>query len=257
MICFDGSSSGLALLHLNSSSEGESTNGKNRRLLFTTDVVFIDDGGAFGESESNRRNRISDVIVVAEKLGFGGIMVTYLEHAISGCDHIPIVKSEKYAIDPQLPSDEERSRLKELFSGMKDCTAKQSMLRHLKRRLLMRIAKENRFGKLFTSECSTSLAVSLLSGIATGRGMQIPSDVGFRDSTDPDVEVFRPMREFSSEEIDHYNDFHDHYGSGFKKPTFEDDGGGGGIQWLTSSFVNGLQVSLWNSYYLSWFDEHI
>ena len=227
-------------MHLNSSSEGESSNGKNRRLLFTTDVVFIDDGGAFGESESNRRNLTSEIIVVAEKLGFGSIMVTSLEHAISDCDHTPLIKSDKYAPDCHLPSDEERSRLEELFSGMKDCTAKQSMMRHLKRKLLMRIAKENRFGKLFTSECSTSLAVNLLSGIATGRGMQIPSDVGFRDSTDPDVEVIRPMREFSSEEIEHYNGFHDHYGSGFTKTVFDD--GGGGIQRLTSSFVNGLQV---------------
>lgn len=243
LICFDGSSSGLALLHLNRSSEDESSSGQKRRLLFTTDVVFIDDGGAFGESERNRRNRTSEILVVAEKLGFGSIMVTSLEHAISHCDQIPVVKSDRYAPDRHLPSDDERSRLEELFSGMKDCTAKQSMLRHLKRKLLMRIAKENRFGKLFTSECSTSLAINLLSGIATGRGMQIPSDVGFRDSTDPDVEVIRPMREFSGEEIEHYNAFHDHHGSGFAKPAFEGDAAGG-IQRLTGSFVYGLQVFL-------------
>ena len=241
LICFDGSSSGLALLHLNSTSEGESSNGKNRRLLFTIDVVFIDDGGAFGEPESNRRNRTSEVLAVAEKLGFGDIMVASLEHAISDCDQIPLVKSHGEAPERYLPSDEERSKLEELFSRTRDCTAKQSLLRHLKKKLLMRIARENEFGKLFTSESSTSLAVSLLSGIATGRGMQIPSDVGFRDSTDPDVAVIRPMREFSSEEIDHYNGFHDHHGRAFKKPSFEVDGGGG-IQGLTSFFVNGLQV---------------
>ena len=51
------------------------------------------------------------------------------------------------------------------------------------------------------------------------------------------------MREFSSEEIEHYNAFHEH-GSGFEKQTFDDDDddGGGGIQRLTSSFVIGLQV---------------
>ena len=231
-------------MHLNRSSEDESS-GQKRRLLFTTDVVFIDDGGAFGEDLSNRNARTLEILRVAEKLGFESIMVASLEHAISDCDQIPLLKSEKYVRNLLLPSDDDRRRLEELFSGMKDCTAKQSMLRHLKRKLLMRIAKENRFGKLFTSECSTSLAVNLLSGIATGRGMQIPSDVGFRDSTDPDVEVIRPMREFSSEEIEHYNGFQEHNGSGFTKSTFEGDGGGG-IQWLTSSFVNGLQVFVLN-----------
>ena len=233
-------------MHLNRSSEDESSSGQKRRFVFTTDVVFIDDGGALGKSECDRESRTAGILVMAEKLGFGSIMVTSLEHAVSDSDQVPLIRSDLIlsAMGPEgpiLPSAHDRARLRELFSGIKDPTAKKSLLGHLKRKLLTRIAKENRFGKIFTSESSTSLAVTLLSGIATGRGMQIPSDVGFRDSTDPEVEVIRPMREFSSEEIEHYNAFHEH-GSGFAKQTFDDDDGGGGIQRLTSSFVIALQV---------------
>ena len=157
---------------------------QKRRFHFTTDVVYIDDGGALGKSESDRESRTIEILVMAEKLGFASIMVTSLEHAISDSDRVPFIRSDFILSEfgpegPVLPSAHDRARLRELFSGIMDPSAKRSLLGHLKRKLMTRIAKENRFGKLFTSESSTSLAVSLLAGIATGRGMQGGNSIDF------------------------------------------------------------------------------
>ncbi len=103
--------------------------------------------------------------------------------------------------------------------------------------------------QIFTSESSTSLAITLLSGIAIGRGMQIPRDVSFRDGVRMQnseseegaagVDLIRPLREFSSEEVETYNTFHP-YGSGLEKWFFATDALAS-IERLTESFVCGLQ----------------
>jgi cytoplasmic tRNA 2-thiolation protein 2 len=83
------------------------------------------------------------------------------------------------------------------------------------------------------------LAITLLSGIATGRGMQLPADIGFRDATGSDIDIIRPMREFSREDVENYNSFHD-FGFGFSRPSFSPDPFSS-IERLTESFVVGLQ----------------
>ena len=47
----------------------------------------------------------------------------------------------------------------------------------------------------------------VLPGVATGRGSHLSSDTGFQDSVTSDsVQILRPMKEFSDEEIRIFNE---------------------------------------------------
>ena len=52
-----------------------------------------------------------------------------------------------------------------LLSQTMDETAKDSLIKDLKRQLLLRAAADLNCEKIFTGECATSLAITLLSGI--------------------------------------------------------------------------------------------
>ena len=52
-----------------------------------------------------------------------------------------------------------------LLSQTPDETAKDSLIKDLKRQLLLRAAADLNCEKIFTGECATSLAITLLSGM--------------------------------------------------------------------------------------------
>ena len=82
-----------------------------------------------------------------------------------------------------------------------DQTAKASLIKDLKRQLILRAASDLNCDKVFTGECATSLAITLLSGVATGRGAQVGNEAGFCDRRNSEVQVLRPLREFSIKEV--------------------------------------------------------
>ncbi|CAK1539981.1 unnamed protein product [Leptosia nina] len=65
-------------------------------------------------------------------------------------------------------------------------------------------AKEFGCNLIFTAETNTSLSTKLLSNIVLGRGSQIENDIGFADQRNSSIQIFRPMREITDEELDLY-----------------------------------------------------
>ncbi|KAH8039834.1 hypothetical protein HPB51_009090 [Rhipicephalus microplus] len=108
------------------------------------------------------------------------------------------------------------------------------------RRLLLRLARDNGFAKVFTAETGTLLAATLLSTIALGRGAQLREEVGFLDDRDPEVLLLRPLREFSSKEVELFNE---HCNVRFRPHTTPSTGcePRASVARLTAKFVNGLQ----------------
>ncbi|KAJ0182538.1 hypothetical protein K1T71_001907 [Dendrolimus kikuchii] len=82
-------------------------------------------------------------------------------------------------------------------------TAFNDMFIKIKRTLFIKYAKVLHCNFIFTAETTGSLASSLLSSIALGRGSQVEDDIGFIDNRD-DIKIVRPMKDISKEELHFY-----------------------------------------------------
>ena len=91
-----------------------------------------------------------------------------------------------------------------LLSQTSDQTAKASLIKDLKRQLLVRAALDLNCDKVFSGDCATSLAITLLSGVASGRGAQVGNEAGFCDLRSEKVQILRPLREFSNKEVSYF-----------------------------------------------------
>ncbi|XP_074501750.1 cytoplasmic tRNA 2-thiolation protein 2 [Sebastes fasciatus] len=212
--------------------EGLSQNA-HKKLRFLPGIVFIDEGGAVGQSAEERRKTVAELQAVFKASGFPFHMVA-LEQVLDLPSSVVVMApspsertacSYKAAVDQFIQSDsrgcstpreqEETSTpdvqeshtqlLQQLIGSAKTLTAREDLLNTLRQHLLVHTARSEGYSKLMLGDNCTRLAVKLLTSISLGRGAQLAQDTGFSDSRYGDIMLVRPMRDYSAKEIAYYN----------------------------------------------------
>ena len=230
LVAATGGLSSTSLLHILQ----QGCNTDTKRLLFEPSIIYVDEGSVFGLSKADREKRIAEVVDILQTFGFP-VFVALIENC--GNDNIsPTRGDETVRIDPNIAEVFGKS-----FTSLKEGSAKQELLLHLRRRTLVRAARELECSKVFTAEHGTDLAVDLLSGVAGGAGGSLAQRIGFKDQRDGDVTVMRPMRDVSGKEVALYSHLH-HLSTVTKGKTW---GTGENVLYslhkLTEDFLVGLQ----------------
>ncbi|XP_053188475.1 cytoplasmic tRNA 2-thiolation protein 2 isoform X2 [Scomber japonicus] len=248
--------------------EGLSQNA-HKKLRFIPGIVYIDEGGAVGQSVEERRRTMSELLNVFKTTGFPFHIVP-LEQVL----HLPSsvvvtapspserpASSYKAAVDHFIQTDSSRCLtaqtqdessppdiqeshthlLQQLIGSAKTLTAREDLLNTLRQHLLVHTARTEGYCKLMLGDNCTRLAVKLLTSISLGRGAQLAQDTGFSDSRYGDIIAVRPMRDYSSKEVAYYNHLFN-VPSVFIASLDTKTTDKASIQRLTESFVTKLQA---------------
>lgn len=216
--------------------EGVSQNA-HKKLRFLPGIVYIDEGGALGQSKEMRRKTTSELCEIFRSTGFP-FYILPLEQSSNSTD--VMVKEQEGVSLPDV-QESQTCLLQQLMDSAKTLTAKQDLLNTLRQHLLVHTARTRGYSKLMLGDSCTRLAVKLLSSISLGRGALLAQDTGFSDSRYGDVIATRPMREYSAKEIAYYNHM-------FKVPSVfipsldSKTSDKASIQRLTETFITKLQA---------------
>ncbi|XP_072247654.1 cytoplasmic tRNA 2-thiolation protein 2 [Leuresthes tenuis] len=248
--------------------EGLSQNA-HRKLRFVPGIVYIDEGGAVGQSKEQRWRTVSELQSLFRTTGFPFYIIP-LEQVLglpssvvatasslsdrptsaykAAVDHFIQTgsKNDETAQDtkdtsPANVPESQTHLLQQLIGSAQTLTAKEDLLDKLRQHLLVHTARTEGYSKLMLGDNCTRLAVKLLSSISLGRGAQLAQDTGFSDSRYGDIISVRPMREYSAKEIAYYSHM-------FRVPSVVVPGldtrapDKASIQRLTESFVTKLQA---------------
>ncbi|XP_029306319.1 cytoplasmic tRNA 2-thiolation protein 2 isoform X2 [Cottoperca gobio] len=212
--------------------EGLSHNA-HKKLRFLPGVVFIDEGGAVGQSVEERQRTVAELHAVFKATSFPFHMVP-LEQVLDLPSSVVVTAASpseraasayKAAVDHFIQSDttscvtprqqeetllpdvqeSHTHSLQQLIGSAKTLTAKEELLNTLRQHLLVHTARTEGYSKVMLGDNCTRLAVKLLSSISLGRGAQLAQDTGFSDSRYGDIMLLRPMTEYSAKEIAYYN----------------------------------------------------
>ncbi|XP_026212663.1 cytoplasmic tRNA 2-thiolation protein 2 [Anabas testudineus] len=217
---------------LNQVKEGLSQNA-HKKLRFRPGIIYIDEGGAVGQSVEERRRTVAELQGVFRATGFLFYVVpleqvlnlpsSVVASAPAPPEHLS--SAYKAAVDRFIQSDgsscltpqdkgqtslpevheSQTQVLQQLIASAKTLTAKQDLLNTLRQHLLVHTARTEGYSKLMLGDNCTRLAVKLLTSISLGRGAQLAQDTGFSDSRYGDIISVRPMRDYSAKEIAYYN----------------------------------------------------
>ncbi|XP_061601325.1 cytoplasmic tRNA 2-thiolation protein 2 [Cololabis saira] len=244
----------------------------HKKLRFCPGIVYIDEGGAVGQSQEDRRRTVAELQAVFRDTGFpfhtvpleqvldlpSSVLATALSSPAEPA------RAYKAAVDqfiqtgsrtgastgaavpgpePALAEVQESQTLllQQLLGSVTTLTARQDLLSTLRQHLLVHTARSQGYSKLMLGDNCSRLAVKLLSSISLGRGAQLAQDTGYSDSRYGDIVSVRPMREYSSKEIAFYCRL-------FNVPSVSTPGldtkagEKASIQRLTESFVTRLQA---------------
>ena len=156
LIGFHGNDAALSLLHLVSQGLSAQQNGIANTLVEHSVLVIDESGLAGGDKEEQRK-----VIECARTFDFP-VYVVALEKAVS----IDALTVDAIFNDVfEYPGEEETSRLQQALDCTAEHSAKETVLKQLRRRLLAKAATLLGMDRVYTAESATSLAVSLMSGI--------------------------------------------------------------------------------------------
>ncbi|GLD65193.1 cytoplasmic tRNA 2-thiolation protein 2 isoform X1 [Lates japonicus] len=248
--------------------EGLSQNA-HKKLRFLPGIVYIDEGGAVGQSVEERQRTVAELQAVFKATGFPFHMVP-LEEVLDLPSSVVVMapspseqpaSAYKAAVDHFIQSDssgcltpqyqeqtllpevqESRTQvLQQLIGSAKTLTARQDLLNTLRQHLLVHTARTKGYSKLMLGDNCTRLAVKLLTSISLGRGAQLAQDTGFSDSRYGDIILVRPMRDYSAKEIAYYN-YMFNVTSVFIPRLDTKTTDKASIQRLTESFVTKLQA---------------
>uniref|UniRef100_A0A4W6DTE2 Cytoplasmic tRNA 2-thiolation protein 2 n=1 Tax=Lates calcarifer TaxID=8187 RepID=A0A4W6DTE2_LATCA len=248
--------------------EGLSQNA-HKKLRFLPGIVYIDEGGAVGQSVEERQRTVAELQAVFKATGFPFHMVP-LEEVLDLPSSVvvmapspsePPASAYKAAVDHFIQSDssgcltpqyqeqtllpevqESRTQvLQQLIGSAKTLTARQDLLNTLRQHLLVHTARTKGYSKLMLGDNCTRLAVKLLTSLSLGRGAQLAQDTGFSDSRYGDIILVRPMRDYSAKEIAYYN-YMFNVTSVFIPSLDTKTTDKASIQRLTESFVTKLQA---------------
>jgi len=175
-------------------------NDDHKKLLFTPELLWIDEGCVFDFDETRRRENISDVFKLLSTYGFN-VNIALLEDVNSLESESIVVYSNPDLVKFNKPQSDQLSRT---FKSLSDRSSRHEFLIQTRKKVLVGVAQKIGCGKIMTGETGTRLAVELMSSVACGVGAGLPHRVGFRDSRDDGVVILRPMREISSKEVSLY-----------------------------------------------------
>ncbi|XP_034408042.1 cytoplasmic tRNA 2-thiolation protein 2 isoform X2 [Cyclopterus lumpus] len=241
----------------------------HKKLRFLPGIVFIDEGGAVGQSLEDRRRMAAELQAVFKATGFPFLVVPLeqvldLPSSVVAAAPAPSERAAgvyKKAVGRfiqrdgggrQAPLEREETPLadvpecrtlllQQLVGSAKTLTAREDLLNTLRQHLLVHTARTEGYSKVMLGDSCTRLAVKLLTSISLGRGAQLAQDTGFSDSRYGDIVLVRPMRDYSAKEIAYYNRM-------FSVPSVFIPGldtktrDKSSIQRLTESFVTKLQA---------------
>uniref|UniRef100_A0A8D0APW4 Cytoplasmic tRNA 2-thiolation protein 2 n=1 Tax=Sander lucioperca TaxID=283035 RepID=A0A8D0APW4_SANLU len=241
----------------------------HKKLRFSPGIVFVDEGGAVGQSVEERQRTLAELQAVFKATGFPFHMVPLeqvLELPSSVLVTAPALSERpagayKAAVDRFIQSDSSssvpprqqeetslphvqeshRQLLQQLIGSAKTQTAREDLLNTLRQHLLVHTARTEGYSKLMLGDNCTRLAVKLLTSISLGRGAQLAQDTGFSDSRYGDTILVRPMRDYSAKEIAYYNRMFS-VPSVFLPSLDTKTTDKSSIQRLTESFVTKLQA---------------
>lgn len=231
LVAFSGGPSSAAMLQLLRDGFSEDA---HKRLLFDPSLVYIDDSAVLDNQDPEVA--LKEVTELMRDSGFpyytSTLDLVYSAECLKldGSTHSTLVTA----------TESPRTAFMACYRGFKTLTDRESFYKLSMRRLLLRLARDNGFVKVFTAETGTFLAATLLSTIALGRGAQLREEAGFLDDRDPQVRLLRPMREFTSKEVALFNV---HRLVPFRVQTTPSTACDyrASIARLTGKFVNGLQ----------------
>uniref|UniRef100_A0AAQ6IDB6 Cytoplasmic tRNA 2-thiolation protein 2 n=1 Tax=Anabas testudineus TaxID=64144 RepID=A0AAQ6IDB6_ANATE len=210
---------------LNQVKEGLSQNA-HKKLRFRPGIIYIDEGGAVGQSVEERRRTVAELQGVFRATGFLFYVVpleqvlnlpsSVVASAPAPPEHLS--SAYKAAVDRFIqsdgsscltPQDKGQTSLPENptpvchhgVCGFTFSVQRTYSMQHL----LVHTARTEGYSKLMLGDNCTRLAVKLLTSISLGRGAQLAQDTGFSDSRYGDIISVRPMRDYSAKEIAYYN----------------------------------------------------
>lgn len=231
LVAFSGGPSSAAMLQLLRDGFSEDA---HKRLLFDPSLVYVEDTAVLDTQDPEVS--LMEPTVLMKESGFP--YYTCSLHMVYSAERVKLDASAHRAkvTDPE----ESRSAFTTDYRTFKTLTDRESFYKMTMRRLLLKLAKDNGFVKVFTAETGTLLAATLLSTIALGRGAQLREEAGFLDDRGREVLLLRPMREFTSKEVALFNV---HRGVPFRVQTTPSTAreARASISRLTEKFVNGLQ----------------
>ncbi|KAM9847888.1 cytoplasmic tRNA 2-thiolation protein 2 isoform 2-T2 [Aulostomus maculatus] len=246
--------------------EGLSQNA-HKRLRFMPGIVYIDEGGAVGQSVEERQKTVVELQNVLKATGFPFHNVP-LEQVLDLPSSIVVTapsqrpaSNYKAAVNDFIKSDSsscltpgehdhtlapdvsetQTQLLQQLIGSAGTQTAREDLLNTLRQHLLVHTARREGYSKLMLGDNCTRLAIKLLISISLGRGAQLAQDTGFSDSRFGDIILVRPMRDYSAKEITDYNSLFN-VPSVVKASLDTTTKERASIQSLTESFVTKLQA---------------
>ncbi len=214
LLPFNGSQGCLAILKLVRASLEDEKNPK--KVAYFPHVFIIDDPSLDTKS----------VIALAQKFNFP-VFVASLSSYLDDAKNVQFFSAAEYKFDDNQG---------DILPKVDDPTSRQNLLQSLKRQLILRAAESYECGKVFTGESATSLAISLLAGVAVGRGAHVGNEASFSDIRSDEVKIFRPLSEFSVKEVSFFNQY-DSLEVAIDYEESDDEN----IQKLTQKFVCDLQ----------------
>ncbi|XP_053609297.1 cytoplasmic tRNA 2-thiolation protein 2 [Plodia interpunctella] len=148
------------------------------------------------ENDEENLNIASSIIEICQTYGFD-VYISNISDYLNSDSTLPDVNTI------QENNINEIMRFQKILNSMPP-TAQNDFLVKVKRKLFIKFAKKLECKFIFTAETTTTLAIHLLSNIATGRGSQIQNDIGFSDCRDNAVTILRPVKDITGEELIHY-----------------------------------------------------
>lgn len=249
LVGYSGGQSSSCLLHL--IQEGLSERA-HKKLRFQPALLFIDEGAVTDMPHEERRRIHEKIVQLMEGTGYS-YHVRSLEQAME----LDIIDKKTGESDgqteprvPELHANESSSpvfypeleqKLKSLLNSLKTLSAKEEMIRQLRQCLMTSVARQHNYSKIMVGDCSTHLAVRLLSDIAQGRGAHVSMETTFADRRHGDLITVRPIRDFSSKEVAIYNKLCN-VETIFIPTLTTKTQEGSTIEHLTEAFVTGLQT---------------
>uniref|UniRef100_A0A673WG30 Cytoplasmic tRNA 2-thiolation protein 2 n=1 Tax=Salmo trutta TaxID=8032 RepID=A0A673WG30_SALTR len=250
-----------------------------KKLRFVPGIIYIDEGGASGQSMEERKRALAELESVFRATNYHYHIVhldlpsSVLEAGSSATEKPQTGSSYKAAVDhfiqtrknqnqhPDLSVEnvqslrmqevqsggtspitpEHTQALQRLFASVRTLTAKEDLLHTLRQHLILHTARTQGYTKVMMGDSCSRLAIKLLSNISLGRGASLATDTGFSDPRYGDVVIVRPMRDYSSKEIAYYNRMFD-IPSVFIPGLDCKAQDKASIQRLTESFVTKLQA---------------
>ncbi|XP_076754982.1 cytosolic thiouridylase subunit 2 [Xylocopa sonorina] len=200
LIGHSGKANSTVLLHLITADVNEPI---SKRFKFQSKVLYIDDGMVKGLTVEERECIKSALIKEAESLP----LTVYTVPLLNYTNHINCKEIHPTNI-VQMSTTNEDTTLKKVFENLENDTARDELLKQLKRKLLISMARKLNCNKIFMADTSLDLAIKVLGDVSTGRGSQLSFNVAFSDGRYKDVMLLRPLREFTQDDVARYLDYY-------------------------------------------------